>query len=214
MNFWQCDRSLFDHPHSHTITLGGSTEISSHTRKLRGISDQRYLSKLTKTKFLQIWCFAHLAYGFFQIKGSILVYGEGPRWVTWTASWCDSVTECSHGLWSGDSTFHRNFSQIPDINNNYRNFHISQEFLSKILTSSTPTWTFSSLTIPAGSSHLLQHRLGGVKSSLVCVCQGGANVPKWPILTVVLTMCVFPLMWWPYGCGCYQSLCSLNRLQV
>ena len=38
----------FPHALSLPLHLGGSTEISSYTEKLRRISDQRYLSKLTK----------------------------------------------------------------------------------------------------------------------------------------------------------------------
>ena len=82
----------------------------------------------------------------------------------------------------------QDFSLIPDISNKLPEFPYISGIFSKILTSSTPTWTFSSLIIPASSSHLLQHRLGGVESSLVW-----DHCAK---MTVVLTS-VFSLMWWP-----------------
>ena len=135
-------------------------------------------------------------------------YWDGPRWATWTASWCNSVTE--YNVVCGLVT-----QQLPEFQ------HISGIF-SKILTSSTPTWTFSSQTIPMVKVRCL-HRLEGV-----IYCYESVPVPPMPPgiptrnpvvpvchmtqeLYIMVDLCVLLFMWWPRGCG-WNSRLSLQSI--
>ena len=106
--------------------------------------------------------------------------------------------------------------------NNSWNFNISQEFSPKILTSSTPTRTFSSQTIPMVKVRCL-HKLRGVMYHYesVPVPPMPPGVPTrnlvMPVchmaqeLYAMVELCVLIFMWWPRGCG-WNSRLSLQSM--